>query len=185
MFFLHFLFIAHSSLQILIFFSLDIDAMASSTSCSQAAAFRKMGRGIFRSMFAAVLIHFTLSHKTRPGKCPSLLFPIVVENIKYAIHGSDSGAYDSEGRFVPEKFEEIFKKHANQNPDSLTYNEVKELLKTNRERKDYYGWANAFVDWKSLYDLGKSNNGTLTKETVRAVYDGSLFEQIAQEQASK
>lgn len=45
--------------------------------------------------------------------------------------------------------------------------------------------ANAFVDWKSLYDLGKSNNGTLTKETVRAVYDGSLFEQIAQEQASK
>ncbi|KAM3344816.1 putative peroxygenase 5 [Capsicum galapagoense] len=219
MFFLHFLFIAHSSLQILIFFSMDIDAMASSTSCSQAAekignnheltplekhvmffdsnndgiiypsetyqAFRKMGRGIFRSMFAAVLIHFTLSHKTRPGKCPSLLFPIVVENIKYAIHGSDSGAYDSEGRFVPEKFEEIFKKHANQNPDSLTYNEVKELLKTNRERKDYYGWANAFVDWKSLYDLGKSNNGTLTKETVRAVYDGSLFEQIAQEQASK
>ncbi|PHT48506.1 putative peroxygenase 5 [Capsicum baccatum] len=148
-------------------------------------AFRKMGRGIFRSMFAAVLIHFTLSHKTRPGKCPSLLFPIVVENIKYAIHGSDSGAYDSEGRFVPEKFEEIFKKHANQNPDSLTYNEVKELLKTNRERKDYYGWANAFVDWKSLYDLGKSNHGTLTKETVRAVYDGSLFEQIAKEQASK
>ncbi|KAH0759686.1 hypothetical protein KY290_023179 [Solanum tuberosum] len=86
-------------------------------------AFRKMGRGIFRSMFAAVLIHFNLSHKTRPGKCPSLFFPIVVENIKYAIHGSDSGAYDSEGR------------------------------------------ANAFVDWNSLFDLGKNKNEILTKET--------------------
>ncbi|KAH0759687.1 hypothetical protein KY290_023180 [Solanum tuberosum] len=148
-------------------------------------AFRKMGRGIFRSMFAAVLIHFNLSHKTRPGKCPSLFFPIVVENIKYAIHGSDSGAYDSEGRFVPEKFEEIFKKHANQNADSLTYNEVKELLKTNRKPKDYYGWANAFVDWNSLFDLGKNKNEILTKETVKAVYDGSLFEQIAKEHASK
>ncbi|KAK4373230.1 hypothetical protein RND71_008614 [Anisodus tanguticus] len=146
--------------------------------------FRKMGRGIFRSMFAAVLIHITLSHKTRPGKCPSLLFPIVVENIKYAIHGSDSGAYDSEGRFVPDKFEEIFKKHANQNADSLTYNEVKELLKANSEPKDYYGRANAFVDWKSLYDLG-NKDGILTKETVKAVYDGSLFEQTAKEHASK
>lgn len=45
--------------------------------------------------------------------------------------------------------------------------------------------ANAFVDWKSLYDLGKNKNNVLTKETVRAVYDGSLFERIAKEHASK
>lgn len=45
--------------------------------------------------------------------------------------------------------------------------------------------ANAFVDWNSLYDLGKNKNEKLTKETVKALYDGSLFEQIAKEHASK
>ncbi|XP_016440515.2 putative peroxygenase 5 [Nicotiana tabacum] len=165
------------------FFDINNDGIAYPSQTFQ--AFRKMGRGIFRSMFAAVLIHITLSHKTRPGKCPSLFFPIVVKNIKYTIHGSDSGAYDSEGRFVPEKFEEIFKQHANQNAESSTHNEVKELLKAKGDPKDYFGWANASVDWNSLYDLGKNKDGILTKETVRAVYDGSLFEQKAREPASK
>ncbi|XP_009613328.1 probable peroxygenase 5 isoform X3 [Nicotiana tomentosiformis] len=104
---------------------------------------RKLGHNIFRSLLAAVLIHLVLSHKTRPGKWPSLLFPIVIKNIKYGKHGSDSDAYDAEGRL------------------------------------------NASTDWRILYDLAKDKNGELTKEAVRAVYDGSLFEQMARENASK
>ncbi|XP_033514629.1 probable peroxygenase 4 isoform X2 [Nicotiana tomentosiformis] len=146
---------------------------------------RKLGHNIFRSLLAAVLIHLVLSHKTRPGKWPSLLFPIVIKNIKYGKHGSDSDAYDAEGRFVPEKFEEIFKKYAHKNANSLTSNKVNELLKKNREPKDYFGWLNASTDWRILYDLAKDKNGELTKEAVRAVYDGSLFEQMARENASK
>ncbi|XP_070021808.1 probable peroxygenase 5 isoform X1 [Nicotiana sylvestris] len=149
--------------------------------------FRKLGRNIFRSLLAAVLIHLVLSHKTRPGKWPSLLFPILIKNIKYGKHGSDSDAYDAEGRFVPEKFEEIFKKYAHKNANSLTADEVNELLKKNREPKYYFGWLNATTDWRLLYDLAKNKNGELTKEAVRAVYDGSLFEQMtmARENASK
>ncbi|XP_075077230.1 putative peroxygenase 4 [Nicotiana tabacum] len=119
------------------------------------------------------------------GKWPSVLFPIVIKNIKYGKPGSDSDAYDAEGRFVPEKFEEIFKKYAHKNANSLTSNEVNELLKKNREPKDYFGWLNASTDWRILYDLAKDKNGELTKEAVRAVYDGSLFEQMARENASK
>jgi peroxygenase len=43
-------------------------------------------------------------------------------------------------RFVPEKFEEIFKKHAHTKPDALTGKELQELLQANREPKDLKGW---------------------------------------------
>ncbi|XP_016582105.2 probable peroxygenase 5 [Capsicum annuum] len=146
--------------------------------------FRKLGRSIFRSVLAAVLVHLVTSGKTRPGKWPHPFFPIVIKNIKYGMHGSDSHTYDSEGRFVPEKFEEIFKKHAHENSEYLTSNEVDELLKKNREPKNYFGWVNARTDWRVLFDVGKNKDGELTKEAIRDVYDGSLFEQKAKELAT-
>ncbi|VAI60561.1 unnamed protein product [Triticum turgidum subsp. durum] len=65
---------------------------------------------------------------------------IYIENIHKGIHGSDSGAYDSQGRFVPEKFEAAFAKHAKTVPDALTSAEVDELITANREPSDYAGW---------------------------------------------
>nr|GMD66099.1 probable peroxygenase 5 isoform X1 [Ipomoea batatas]GMD79556.1 probable peroxygenase 5 isoform X1 [Ipomoea batatas] len=147
--------------------------------------FRKIGSGVLLSVGASIFIHLLLSSKTRPGKWPSPLLPIVIENIKLGKHGSDTGAYDSEGRFVPSKFEEIFKKHARTNPNALTSGEVDELLRDNREPKDYSGWIGAIGEWKILYFLAKDDQGMLPKERVKAVYDGSLFEQLAEEHASK
>ncbi|KAK4371187.1 hypothetical protein RND71_010662 [Anisodus tanguticus] len=119
------------------------------------------------------------------GKWPSLLFPIEVKNIKFAKHGSDSGVYDSEGRFVHEKFEEIFKKHARSNGNALTGQELDELLKANREPNDRKGRIAALLEWKILYFLCKDKHGLLGKETIRAVYDGSLFDQMTKEHQSK
>ncbi|KAF3681123.1 putative peroxygenase 4 isoform X1 [Capsicum chacoense] len=147
--------------------------------------FRKLGRNVFRSVLAAVLIHVVTSGKTRPGKWPHPLFPIEIKNIKFGKHGSDSDAYDSEGRFVPEKFEEIFKKYAHTNSEYLTSEEVDELLKKNREPKNYFGWLNAMTDWRILFSVGKNKDGVLTKDAVKNVYDGSLFEQKAKEVAAK
>lgn len=147
--------------------------------------FRKIGSGIFLSIFASFFINFGLSRKTRPGKGPSLLFPIEVKNIKLGKHTSDSGAYDSEGRFVQEKFEEIFKKHAHSNQNALTAQELDELLKANKQPNDTRGHIAALSEWKILYFLCKDQNGLLRKEIVRGVYDGSLFEQMAKEHQSK
>ncbi|KAF3432133.1 hypothetical protein FNV43_RR26872 [Rhamnella rubrinervis] len=143
--------------------------------------FRAIGCGLALSTGAAFFINMGLSSKTRPGKCFSLLFPIETKNIHKAKHGSDSGVYDSEGRFVPLKFEEIFKKHARKHPDALTSDELKAMLKSNREPKDFGGWLAAYVEWKILYVLCKDKHGLLHKDTVRGVYDGSLFEHMAQQ----
>ncbi|XP_058078810.1 probable peroxygenase 5 [Magnolia sinica] len=147
--------------------------------------FRAIGSGLLLSTFASLFINMGLSRKTNPGKWPSPLFPIYVKNIKLAKHGSDSGVYDAEGRFVPSKFEEIFHKHALTNGNALTAEELSAMLKANREPKDYKGWIAALSEWKILLHLCKDKDGLLHKETVRAVYDGSLFERMAKEKASR
>ncbi|XP_010552682.1 PREDICTED: probable peroxygenase 4 [Tarenaya hassleriana] len=146
--------------------------------------FRSIGCGVPLSAFAAVFINVGLSRKTRPGKKFSLKFPIEVKNIHLAKHGSDSGVYDKDGRFVEPKFEEIFEKHARTHPDALTSDELKQLLKANREPKDRAGWLAGFTEWKILYSLGKDKNGLLHKDTVRSVYDGSFFEHLKERRSS-
>ena len=43
-------------------------------------------------------------------------------------------------RFVPEKFEAIFEKHAKTNPNALTSSELMDMLKANRIPEDDVGW---------------------------------------------
>ncbi|XAR63671.1 Plant seed peroxygenase [Bertholletia excelsa] len=132
---------------------------------------------------AAIFVNVGLSRKTTDKF--SLLFPIEIKNIQKGKHGSDTGAYDHQGRFVPSKFEEIFKKHSHTNPNALTSKELQEMLKANREPMDFNGWITAFVEWKILYDLAKDKTGLLQKDKIRGVYDGSLFEQLEKERNSK
>ncbi|XP_066375414.1 probable peroxygenase 5 isoform X1 [Miscanthus floridulus] len=166
--------------------------------------FRAIGAGVPLSAFSSVFINGLLGPKTVPmqklnsfwrrlvpcqfqenEKAPGFKLPIYVKNIQKGKHGSDSGVYDANGRFVPEKFEEIFKKHAHTRPDALTGKELKELLKANREPNDFKGWLGGFTEWKVLYSLCKDEKGFLHKDTVRAVYDGSLFEKLEHERKSK
>ncbi|KAK1552961.1 hypothetical protein Q3G72_026383 [Acer saccharum] len=127
---------------------------------------------------ASLFINVVLGYITRSGKWPSLLFPIEIKNIAKAKHTSDSGIYDSEGGFVPSKFEEIFKNYAHTNPDALTTDELSEMLTAKRKPMDYIGWTAAFLEWKLLFYMCKDVNGLLSKETIRGVFDGSLFEQM-------
>ncbi|KAF1889684.1 hypothetical protein Lal_00025012 [Lupinus albus] len=121
----------------------------------------------------------------KKGKAPSPLLPIEIQNIQLGKHGSDSGTYNTEGGFVSSKFEEIFSKHAKKNPNALTYDELLEFVKSNRVPKDYKGWLASYVEWKILHVAAKEKDGTLTKETIRGVYDGSLFQQLEKKNSGK
>ncbi|PNT69512.1 probable peroxygenase 5 [Brachypodium distachyon] len=160
------------------FFDSDKDGVVSFSETYN--AFRDFGFGITASTVSATFINGFLGPKTRPENETSRL-SVYIENIHKGIHGSDSGAYDAQGRFVPEKFDAIFSKHGKTVPDALTSAEVDELISANREPSDYAGWAGASAEWKILYSIGKDKDGLLRKEDARGVYDGSLFAKLVQE----
>nr|CAB3467698.1 unnamed protein product [Digitaria exilis] len=166
------------------FFDRDKDGVIYPSETYQ--GFRAIGCGVALSAVAAVFINGGLGPKTIPNeKPPAFKLPIYVKNIHKGKHRSDSGVYDVNGRFVPEKFEEIFRKHAHTRPDALTGKELQELLKANREPKDFKGRLGGFTEWKVLYYVCKDKDGFLHKDTVRAVYDGSLFKRLEKERLEK
>ena len=65
----------------------------------------RIGFGRIISFAAIFVIHGTFSYVTSPSFIPSPFFPIYVNCMHRTKHGSDSGVYDTEGRFVPIKFE--------------------------------------------------------------------------------
>lgn len=159
------------------FFDRDGDGVVSFSETY--GAFRALGFGFGLSSVSAALINGALGSKCRPQNATSSKLDIYIEDIQKGKHGSDSGSYDAEGRFVPEKFEEIFAKHAKTVPDALTSDEIDQLLQANREPGDYSGWAGAEAEWKTLYSLGKDKDGLLRKDVARSVYDGTLFHMLA------
>lgn len=134
---------------------------------------------------AAVVLNLVLSYSTLPSYIPSPLLPIYIENIHRCKHGSDSETYDTEGRFEPSKFDAIFSKYAKTHPNALTSQELGTMLKANRNLTDFNGWILSWTEWQLLYALGKDEDGLLHRETIRGVYDGSVFEKLEKERDSR
>ena len=54
-------------------------------------------------------------------------------------HGSDSGTYDPEGRFIPQLFENLFAKWDSDNDGALTLRELFQLMHGHRCAADPFG----------------------------------------------
>jgi len=65
--------------------------------------------------------------------CYIFIFNVIDKSFLHSV------LYDKSFRFVPSKFEEIFNKHAHTHPNALTYDELTEMIKANREPKDFSG----------------------------------------------
>ncbi|KAG9185450.1 hypothetical protein G6011_07994 [Alternaria panax] len=104
---------------------------------------------------------------------------IFLKNVHKDKHGSDTGTYDSEGRFLPQKFEDIFAKYA-EGRDYLTIRDVGNVLKGQRCIADPVGWGGALFEWTATYILLWPEDGRMMKEDIRRIYDGSIFYTVAE-----
>ncbi|EED84566.1 predicted protein [Postia placenta Mad-698-R] len=146
--------------------------------------FHNLGFNIILSLLAVFIIHANFSYPTSPSLLPDPFFRVRVADIHKAKHGSDTGAYDNEGRFLPQKFEDIFSKYA-ADGKSLNKWEIWNILKGQRVLLDPIGWFGAFFEWLSLYILLWPDDGAVRKEDVRRVYDGSIFPELSMRRSGK
>lgn len=143
--------------------------------------FRALGYSPTISVLAAIVINGSFSYPTYDGWIPDPRFPIYLDKVHRTKHGSDTEVYDTEGRFVPSKFEEIFNKYARTRPDAMTYDEIIRMTDALRNVNDPYGWSAAKLEWGFTFWLVKDDQGFASKEKIRGVYDGSFFDQVEKE----
>ncbi|KAK9386696.1 Caleosin related protein-domain-containing protein [Lipomyces mesembrius] len=140
--------------------------------------FRDLGFNIIFSILAAVIISIGVSYPTRLAHSyfPDPFFRIYVDSIHKAKHGSDSGVIDSEGRFVPQNFENLFAKYAKEDKSrsSLTLSELFLLMHGQRSVLDPFGWFASIFEFFTTWLLIQKDR-KIQKEDLRKVYDGSLF----------
>ncbi|KAI0758845.1 Caleosin-domain-containing protein [Fomes fomentarius] len=140
--------------------------------------FYMLGFGVALSLLAAVIVHSNFSYPTVHSWLPDPFFRLYVNNMYKAKHGSDTGTYDNEGRFISQKFEDFFSKYA-KGKDGLTWGDLWDGLSGQRVIMDPIGWFAAFFEWLATYILLWPEDGIMKKDDVRRVYDGSIFFDIA------
>jgi peroxygenase len=144
------------------------------------AGFRAIGFSLLYAVLAVIVIHPIISLQTNGSALPfDPQMRIWTKNIKHAKHGSDSGAFDAEGRFVPQKFEEVFSKWDLDRDDKLGHGDLLRMMRDLRATMDVLGWIAAFFEWSSVWLLCRDKDGLVGREDVRGVLDGTLFPKLA------
>lgn len=144
--------------------------------------FRRIGFSRAFSAASVVPLHTTFSFATWPDWRPRPSLPIFLDRAHRCKHGSDSGTFDSEGRFTPQRFAEIFSKYATakdaKDAPALSFGDLQEMLHGNMVVGDCIGWLAARLEWWTLWLIAQDERGLLSQERVRATFDGSLWRQL-------
>lgn len=91
------------------FFDRDSDGVI--TMLDTFLGFRRLGFNWVFSLWAVFVVNPAFSLMSSPGWLPDPLLRVYSRNIHRGKHGSDQEVYDPEGRFIPQKFEDLFTKY--------------------------------------------------------------------------
>ncbi|AUX36731.1 MULTISPECIES: caleosin family protein [Sorangium] len=139
---------------------------------------RAIGIGRVLSAWFALVINGALGLPTSRSFVPTL--SITLENIHRAKHASDTGVYDKDGRFDPQKFEELFARWDKDRDGALNARELVARTLGDRDLLDVFGFLASAGEWAVLYALA-GKGGKLTREQLRRMYDGTLFYELERE----
>jgi peroxygenase len=137
---------------------------------------RDIGFNILISIIIVVIVHFFLSYPTCYTWIPDPFFRVFLDNIHKAKHGSDTGTYDNEGRFIPQKLEDFFVKYGD--GEKMTGRELVRGISGQKVIFDPVGWGGEVFEWTATYLLLWPEDGVIRKSDVRGIYDGSLFYEV-------
>jgi peroxygenase len=141
--------------------------------------FRAIGFGILISLLAVFVIHGNFSLPTAPHfPLPDPCGRIYLDRIHRDKHGSDSGVFDNEGRFVPQAFEDWWAKYGDAD-GTMGRKQLWTAVSARMALWDPIGWGGAMFEWLATWLLFWPGDGRLSREQVRGVYDGSVFFEIA------
>lgn len=79
-------------------------------------------------------------------------------------HGSDSGVYDKEGRFLPQMFEDLFSKWDVSNEGALSACQLRRMIAGNRLAADPFGVSGTgdLLPWQTGADMSDMAVGSGT-----------------------
>jgi peroxygenase len=144
------------------------------------AGLRRLGFGAVRSAAFAGVINAALGSST--SGAPSLT--VDAERIHAGKHRSDTGVYDTNGRFSLPRFRRLFARYDADGDGALDGEELGRLFADNRT--DLIGHLGSKAEFGLLLHVaGEDRNGkkVLTRERLERFYNGSLFHQVAEEVA--
>ena len=142
------------------------------------AGLRALGIGPLSSSAFAVAINGALATPT--SGYPTMT--ININRIEKGMHGSDTGIYDSEGRFVPEQFDAFFERWDENGDDGLDAWELTQRWLVDADLFDFMGIAASGAEFGLLYVLA-AEDGSVSRERMLALYEGTLFYILEQEQS--
>lgn len=144
---------------------------------------RQLGLGRLKAGAGALVIHVFLGPQTS-GSWKNL--GISVKDIKLGRHGSDTGVFDAEGRFVPEAFERIFVQFDANHSGSMSAAELEAMIEANSKLRPGNKSASS-VEFRILLliaadaaeDAGAKRVRAISKSRLKEFYDGTLFYALA------
>ncbi|CAO3646042.1 unnamed protein product [Mucor fragilis] len=140
------------------------------------SGFMTLGYSVLFSIALGAFVGVFLSLSTQTGWFPD---PLCRSNVRNLIQSKKQtqGAFDQDGVFSAEKFESLFEKYAKSDASGKTIT-MPELMRMTQEQerlgKNVKAWAKSMVELCTAYFF-IGHHGSISKEDVRAAYDGSLF----------